>query len=91
LLVISTKSLMELVLNVCMGTISGACICTTQKDKWLCDLMRKAPSICLRSCLRQILKLKTYPALNTLRAGRYSYHRKYKQTRHASGKINYAL
>ena len=85
---------MELVLCVCVwggGTLNGVFICETQKVKWLCDLMRKATSICLRRCLRQILKLKTNPALNTLSAGGYSYHKKYKLTRHASGKIIYAL
>ena len=41
--------------------------------------------------LRQILKLKTCPSLNTVRTGRYSYHRKYKLTINASGKINYTL
>jgi len=40
--------------------------------------------------LRQILKLKTYPTLNTVRISRYSYLMKYKLTRNASGKINYA-
>ena len=51
-------------------------IYNTQKGKWLCDLTRKAGTILSTRCLRKLMKLKTYPTLNSIRAGRYSYHRK---------------
>jgi hypothetical protein len=62
---------------VCVcGQCYGVFIYRTQKGKWLCDLMRKAGRIFLHGSLRPNLKLKKYPALKSVRAGRYSYHRK---------------
>jgi len=53
------------------------------------NLMRNVGRIFLHSCLRQILKIKMPPALNSVCASRYSYHRKYKPTSNNSFTIYY--